>query len=250
MGQRTAAACAGFLLPFLSRGMSLLDCGCGPGSITVDFAQLLTPGHVVGLDREPSQAEAARNLAKRKGSGNARFMVADVYKLPFSPESFDAVFCHALLMHLRQPLQALKEMRRVLKPEGMIAIVDPDFGARIWSPTTPLFDEFQALFLRVLEYNGASLYYARHQRRILLEAGFARAEAHTFSVSFGNTEATKISATSWVQCALSPVFREVAVGQGWVDDTTLHAMCAEVMAWSDRPDAFNGLLCCGTLGWV
>ena len=53
--RRTAAKEAGFLLSHLSAGMHLLDCGCGPGSITVGLAEAVAPGQVVGIDIEPSE---------------------------------------------------------------------------------------------------------------------------------------------------------------------------------------------------
>lgn len=250
MARRTASACASFLLPHLRPGMALLDCGCGPGSITLDLAEAVAPGAVIGIDREPTQIAAARELAAERGLTNVSFEVADLNDLPFANSTFDAVFSHAVLVYLRQPLNALRSIRRILKPDGLVGLADPDFGARIWSPSTHLFEQFQSLFSRVLEYNGASLYYARNQRQLLLEAGFARSESYTFSLTFGNAEATKISAASWEECARSQAFREVAIGQGWIDEASLEDMCAELRTWGDRPDAFNALLSCASLGWV
>src|SRR5258706_3872918 len=63
MRKRTAAKHAAFFTPVLSRGMRLLDCGCGPGTIAVDLAKLVAPGQVFGIDLEPTQARSAQHLA-------------------------------------------------------------------------------------------------------------------------------------------------------------------------------------------
>jgi ubiquinone/menaquinone biosynthesis C-methylase UbiE len=78
--------------------MALLDCGCGVGSITLGLAAAVAPGEVVGVDLQPAQLERARALAAERGATNVRFEAADVYALPFSDASFDAVFAHTLLL--------------------------------------------------------------------------------------------------------------------------------------------------------
>lgn len=115
MAQRRAGTHAAFFTPRLRPGMRLLDCGCGPGTLTVDLAEIIAPGEAVGVDREAAQLEAARGLAQQRRI-NARFEAATVYELPFPDRYFDAVFSHALFEHLREPLRALAEIKRVLKP--------------------------------------------------------------------------------------------------------------------------------------
>ena len=63
MAQRSAVSHARFLLPHLDAASRLLDCGCGPGSISCDFAKIVVSGHVKGIDREPSQIDLARARA-------------------------------------------------------------------------------------------------------------------------------------------------------------------------------------------
>ena len=90
--RRTAAREAGFLLPHLSAGMRLLDCGCGPGSITVGMAEAVAPGQVVGIDIEPNEYRLTWSQAAERTCTNLRFAVADVYRLPFADNVFDATF--------------------------------------------------------------------------------------------------------------------------------------------------------------
>ena len=141
LASRTASRDAGFFVPYLRPGMQLLDVGCGPGSITLGLAELVAPGQIVGIDIQSALIEQARVLAAARGvAASVRFEVADLYELPFPDESFDAVFANGVLMHLRQPVRALAELRRVLRPGGIAGVRDPDFGASLYAPTTPLLE--------------------------------------------------------------------------------------------------------------
>lgn len=104
--------------------MRLLDCGCGVGSITLDLAERVAPGAVIGVDLDETQLALAREDARQRGLANTRFKVASVYELPFADGSFDVVLAHKLLFHLSGQLRALKELRRVLVPSGVVAISD------------------------------------------------------------------------------------------------------------------------------
>ena len=190
---RTAAKEAAFFLPMICAGMRVLDLGCGPGSITLGFAEAVAPGEAVGVDLQPSQIIQAQALSAARGVTNARFEVADVYSLPFPDGYFNAVFAHAVLMHLREPVRALAEVRRVLQPGGIVGVRDSDWGGRIHAPMTPLLEQWYAITVRVRQRNGGDPFVGRHHRRLLLDAGFARAEASVSVASWtaGTLETTR-----------------------------------------------------------
>lgn len=192
---RTASREAAFFLPHLRRGMRLLDAGCGSGSITLGLAEVVAPGEVVGIDLQATQVEKARGLAVERAAPNVRFEVGDAYRLPFPDHSFDAVFAHAVLMHLREPVRALVEMRRVLRLGGIVGVRDPDYGGDLLSPLTPLLQQWLSLRARVREYHGGDSFVGRHHRRLLLEAGFVRTEARaSVERTAGSLEETRLSA--------------------------------------------------------
>ena len=128
MTRRHAARDAAFLLPHLKPGMNLLDCGCGPGTISVGLAEAVAPGQVIGVDMNAGQVEGARTVARDRGVTNLSFEAASVYQLPFPDHSFDAAFSHALFEHLGEPLAALQEIRRVLRPGGFVCLSSPDWS--------------------------------------------------------------------------------------------------------------------------
>src|SRR4051794_16226758 len=105
---RTAQNSAAYLLPHLRPGMNLLDVGCGPGTLTLDLAQRVAPGRVVGVDVEPAVIEEASRLAEERKSDNLDFRVGDFRDAAASltSRSFDVVHAHQVLQHLRDPVGA------------------------------------------------------------------------------------------------------------------------------------------------
>ena len=164
MQQRTAESHAGFFLPQLRRGWRVLDAGCGPGTITLGLAGAVAPGQVVGIDIEDSQFGAAREEALRQRL-DIEFHKASVYALPFPEASFDAVFSHALLEHLGDPGAAIAEMRRVLKPGGLIGLRAGDIGGL-------LMDAVPEGAAQAFGANLANPHLGRHLGRLLRQAGF------------------------------------------------------------------------------
>ncbi len=246
---RTASREAAFFLPYLRPGMQVLDVGCGPGSITLGLAEVVAPGEVVGIDLQATQIAQARASAAKRAVANVRFEVADAYRLPFQAHSFDAAFAHGVLMHLREPVRALVEIRRVLRPNGVVGVRDLDYGASLLSPLTPLLEQWVALRSRVRQHHGRDSFIGRHHRRLLLEAGFVRAEARAYvEHSAGSLEETRLSA-AWFKNVLHGEAR-TALSEEWVTRATVDAMMAEIDAWAERPDAFSTEIVCATVGWA
>ena len=116
---RTAENSAGYLLPLLPPGMRLLDVGCGPGTITMDLADLVGPGgRVTALERTEDALDLARAEAPRRRDSNVDFAVGDVTAWTSPDGSFDVVHAHQVLQHVGDPVRALREMRRVCRPGG------------------------------------------------------------------------------------------------------------------------------------
>ncbi|MBB0247358.1 methyltransferase domain-containing protein, partial [Streptomyces alkaliphilus] len=155
---RTAGNSAAYLLPHLRPGMTLLDVGCGPGTITLDLAERVAPGTVVGIDPAPEVVEVARREATARGaaSGNARFMTGDIT----DPEGigpstgFDVVHAHQVLQHLADPVGALRAMLRLCGPGGVVAVRDADYAAMTWWPRPPGLDRWAELYPRVARAAG------------------------------------------------------------------------------------------------
>src|SRR5258707_11260389 len=145
---RTAENSAAYLLPHLAPGMSLLDVGAGPGTITVDLASRLVPGLVTALEATPEALALSRAEAARAGRTNISFVVSDVHAMDLDDDTFDIVHAHQVLQHVADPVKALGEMRRVCRPGGVVAARDSDYAAFTWFPQRPELDEWLALYRR------------------------------------------------------------------------------------------------------
>lgn len=250
VGVRRANDWVGFFLPHLKRGFSVLDCGCGVGSITLDIAELVTPSNVIGVDMDEGQLEIARASAKERGLPNVTFEQGNVYELRFDPGIFDAVLAHTLLYHLSDPLRALKELRRVLKPGGIVAISDDDMNTITFSPDHPIPQKLVDIMKRVILFNGGSPFYSRNLRSLLLQAGFVRTEGFAIAAEhYGRLEETRRMAYVMSQQLGDPMLRELVISQGWATQAELDEIVQWLHEWGERPDAFLAIMYCAALGW-
>jgi len=251
VGTRTALEWVPFFVAHLRPGMSVLDSGCGVGSITLDLAACVAPGPVVGIDVDEGQLAIARLEAERRGLANVRFEVANVYDLPFADASFDAALAHTLLIHLRDPQRALRSLRRVIKPGGVACVSDDDLSTAVWSPADPLLQKTTDLWIRLIEHNGGSPFCARHLRGLLLSAGFTETEGHAVAAEHhGTLAATRRLASNMDVLLSNPAVIAPILSEGWADEAELRSIRAGILAWGDRPDAFFAWMYCAALGWV
>jgi SAM-dependent methyltransferase len=234
---RTAENSAGYLLPHLEPGMSLLDVGCGPGSITMDFARILAPALVVGVDSSGEITDQAREAADKAGV-DARFGVANAYRLPFPDGYFDIVHAHQLMQHLEDPVRALREMARVAGPGGLVAARDADFAGMLWYPRLPELDDWLALYDRVARSNGGEPNAARHMVGWSHEAGFEPAglTASASAWCYAGPDAPWWG-ESWADRMLKSSVADRAVELGLADRAELERIAAGWLRWSTDPDA-------------
>lgn len=116
----------------LAKAQTVLDVGCGVGHWSRTLAPFLPPdASIVGIDREPDWVEEASRRASRvDGSRSFRFLQGLAERLPFADATFDLVTCQTVLMHVAEPPVVIREMLRVLRPGGRIAVAEPNNAIR------------------------------------------------------------------------------------------------------------------------
>ena len=253
---RRTGQVAAFLAPHLRADMRLIDCGCGPGSITVDLAGAVARGEVIGIDLRENAVASARELARTRAITNVTFAVANVYRLPCANASFDAAFACAVLQHLGDPLAALKEIRRVLRPGGVIGIVDGSPTMAFRYPTNPLLETWDKLRGLERAYNtgrspdglGVEL------RAVLRQAGFTRTQAFGGLHTEGGPPAGSLEETRKVAqnhlIRLRGVLGELAIAQGWITKEEIEQIAEAIFAWGESPDAFYARPGYTAIGWA
>lgn len=247
--KRTAAKEAGFLLPYLNPGMRLLDCGCGPGSITLGLAEVVAPGQVVGVDIELSEYRPAWLPAIKSVGTNLHFAVADVYHLPFADNFFDAAFLHNVLSHLQRPLEVLKGIYRLLRPGGVIGLSHPDFSGSLLSPSDPLLERDHELYWRLVEHNGGNPAIGKHQRGLLHDAGFVRVEAVAKYSTVATQDGVRMRARRGGRLFGGSAIAQQMIDLGWTDRAELEEIIAAWRKWSEHPGAFMANATVTAVGW-
>lgn len=230
---RTADNSAAFLLPLLEPGAHLLDVGCGPGSITADLASLIDDGSVVGIDRSATVIEIARREHHATGSTALTFEVGDVYALEYDDVRFDAVFAHQVLQHLSDPVAALREMHRVLRPGGLVAVRDADFGAFVWSPPDLGLDRWMSIYQRLTANNRADANAGRHLHTWVRAAGFRDLHVSSSTWTFQSAPERQWWGGLWADRVRESEFAHQALELGLADRAQLQSVAESFLSWAD-----------------
>lgn len=238
---RTADNSAAYLLPQLRSGMEILDVGCGPGTITVDLAERVAPGRVVGLEVVAAPLDEARCHAARK-EVPVEFVIGDVYALDFAEDAFDVVHAHQVLQHLSDPVAALREMARVTRPGGLVAVRDIDYAATTWFPANPGLDDWLALYSQVARRNDAEPDAGRRLRSWAHEAGLRDVTASTSAWCYAADAEREWWGTSWAERATASSFAEQAIGYGLATTEQLDDVAEAWLRWAAADDGWLGLL--------
>jgi ubiquinone/menaquinone biosynthesis C-methylase UbiE len=240
---RTAANSAGYLLPHLVEGAAVLDAGCGPGSITQELADLVGPdGSVLGIDNAEEVIDLARREHFETRHGNLRYEVRDISDLQIPDDSFDVVHAHQVLQHLAHPVEALREMERVTRPGGIVAVRDADYAAMTWHPDSPAMEDWRALYRRTARDNGGEPDAGRRLLEWARAAGlhdvvpsasvwcFATPEDRQW---WGGLQADRITRSAIAEQVLSA---------STADREALERMAAAWREWADKDTAWFAVL--------
>ena len=239
---RTAANSAGYLLPHLRPGMSLLDVGCGPGTITADLAERVAPGRVLAVELYPEALEAARAEIERRGLLNVELAVADAHALDLADASYDVVHAHQVLQHLAEPVTALSEMRRVCADGGLVAVRDSDYGGFTWAPDLPELREWMSLYQRLARDNGGEPDAGRHLLAWAHRAGFSEVTASSSTWCFAEAQDRAWWGGLWADRVVQSRFADQAIESGAATQADIEGIAAGWRRWADHPDGWFSVL--------
>ena len=251
---RTVENSAGYLLPELRSGMRLLDVGCGPGTITIDLAERVAPGEVLAIDAEAGVLEQAQAAADERGvPGTLRFAEGDAYDLrrfglDITDDTFDVVHAHQVLQHLTDPVAALTEFRRVLKPSGIVAVRDSDYSACILSPLTPGLVRWGELIHDLGASLGAQPDAGRFLPAWVRAAGFSDLRVSSSTWTYADEEHRRWWGDLWAERTLASSFADLVVERGLSDRDELDRVSAAWRAWTEEPDGVAVIVAVEVLG--
>jgi ubiquinone/menaquinone biosynthesis C-methylase UbiE len=247
---RSAADYADFLLPHLDDDFHVLDVGCGRGTITLGLAEWVA--HVVGVDPSEKELADVRRYAAAHQIENVEFRVGSVYRLDFPVGNFDACLCHSMIETLNQPLDGLIEIKRILKPGGVLGVACVDYGGLILAgPNDEVLSRFYAVRERVWQLeNAADPYRGRQLRSLLERAGFNRVVATSKYICYGTDDAVaSFGAARAEDCRRDGWYGRSARKHGLATANDLDAMSQAWLEWSKSHDAYLAFAWCRALGW-
>jgi ubiquinone/menaquinone biosynthesis C-methylase UbiE len=178
-------------------GEGVLDVACGTGLVAFGAARAVGPeGRVVGTDISDQMVEAARRRAEGQGLSNISFMRMDAESLALTDATFDVAFCALGLMYVPDPLRAVREMRRVLRPGGRLGLAVWGERSRCgWAPVFSIVEaevasEVCPLFFQLGQQDTLS--------RLCAEAGFEAIEQHRITTTLDYADAEQACDAAFV----------------------------------------------------
>jgi SAM-dependent methyltransferase len=249
LATRSAADYAEFLLPHLAADSRVLDVGCGGGSISLGVAQVA--GHVIGVDLDEADFVDARAYARQQGIDNLEFRAGSVYALDFPADQFDACLCHSMLEAINRPLDALQEIKRTLKPGGVLGVACVEYGGLILAgPHEALLRRFYTIRERLWQLDTTSdPYRGRALRGLLHRAGFEHVVATTKYFCHGTEAAVKSFGIGRAADCRDEWYAGAAQQYGLATGGDLDAMGQAWMEWSESAAAYAAFAWCRALGW-
>ncbi|GAB3621992.1 methyltransferase domain-containing protein [Mariniluteicoccus endophyticus] len=236
---RTAENSAAYLLPHLREGMTLLDVGCGPGTLTCDLAARGL--RVTALEQTGDALDLCRAEAGRRGAALA-YAVGDVHALPFEDGTFDVVHAHQVLQHVTDPVGALREMRRVCRPGGLVAVRDSDYHGFVWAPASPGLDAWLGVYQQLARANGAEPDAGRHLLGWALAAGFTDVTPSSSTWCFSTDDDRRWWGALWADRAVASRYAEEALARGAATQSDLDEIRAAWLRWADEPAGWLSIL--------
>ncbi len=220
----------------LRPGMHVADIGCGIGTISCWMAeQVGAEGAVFGVDVSAEQIATAQRRAEAAGIGNVTFASASAYDTGLEAEGFDLVFCRFVLMHLQRPEEALREMRTLLRPGGILAVEDGDFTALFCYPPLPAFDRCMELYRAAGERHGADFEIGRRLYALVRAVGFDSAEAAMAQPVFVRGEAKRLP--EWTLAESAGLLAEAQL----TTSAEIAELVAELHAFTTRDGTVIGM---------
>jgi len=168
-GTLTALLHEGTVYP---KGSKVLEAGCGVGAQTVILAKNSPQASITSVDISRISLDKAKKLAGRNGIKNVRFETADIFNLSFEDDCFDHIFVCFVLEHLKEPVKALSNLKRVLKKGGSITVIEGDHETSLFWPYSDYAMKTIKCLIEVQKSLGGDSLIGRRLYPLFQEAGF------------------------------------------------------------------------------
>src|SRR5258707_1769620 len=149
----------------------VLEAGCGVGAQAVTLAQRSPDAQFTSIDVSADSLAEAQRAVDAAGLTNVQFRRADIFALPFAPESFDHVFVCFVLEHLSRPVEALTILNQLLRPGGTMTVVEGDHGSTYFHPDSSAAHMAIQCLVELQRLAGGNALIGRQLYPLMVEAG-------------------------------------------------------------------------------
>jgi SAM-dependent methyltransferase len=202
-------------------GARVLEAGCGVGAQTVTLATGSPDAAIVSIDVSSESLAAARERARAARVTNVTFRQADLYAVPFPPESFDHVFVCFVLEHLARPSEVLAGLKRLIRPGGTITVIEGDHGSAYFHPRSAHAKKAIDCLIELQARAGGDSLIGRSLYPLLVAAGFERVRVSPRMVYVDASRPELVEGfTRRTFTAMVEGVGERAVAEGLVDATS------------------------------
>jgi SAM-dependent methyltransferase len=153
-------------------GAAVLEAGCGVGAQTVTLARRSPGAHITSIDVSAASVAEARRRTEAARLTTVEFQQADIFDLPYAPGSFDHVFVCFVLEHLSRPIDAVRVLKRLLKPGGTLTVIEGDHGSAYFHPDSAAAQAAIDCLVHVQAASGGNALIGRELYPLLGAAGF------------------------------------------------------------------------------
>ena len=222
----------------LKPGMRVLDAGCGTGVVTRRMAIKVSPGEVQGVDMDSLFIEEARKIAAEKGVNNIKFSVGNADDLKFEDDVFDLSYCRLVLMHVKDPVKTVAELKRVTRSGGTVAISDQDDGGILVYPELPKMMYMFSKYGSLAKMRGEDRFIGRKLFSIMERAGLSPITIYPFPIyaTQQNPEMLKMLVSVPVQIVESS--KDNMINHGLTGAEDYPEAVKEVQEFLNYPGAF------------
>jgi len=222
--------------PFGSR---VLEAGCGVGSQTAILAKNSFGAEFISIDISPESLFKAKLRVSQDGIANVTFQQADVYHLPFRPETFDHIFVCFLLEHLPDPLLSIKSLKKILRPGGTITFIEGDHGSALFYPDSREAHKVIDCLVQLQRQTGGNALIGRELWHLMTEAGFTEVTVSPRIVYSDRNHPECIKGVKNIFIPMVEGVREIAIAKGLLDNKTWEMGIRDLYRTTEQDGTFT-----------
>ena len=216
----------------------VLEAACGVGAQTVILAQNSPGAEFISVDISPESLAIAKDRILQEGITNVTFRQADIYDLPFESETFDHIFVCFLLEHLPNPLLALINLKRILRPKGTITVIEGDHGSALFYPDNPDAHRVIDCLVQLQRQTGGNALIGRELWHLLTDAGFMDITVSPRQVYADQSRPESIDGVKNIFIAMVEGVREPAIKGGLADKETWEKGIRDLYRTTEQDGSF------------